>query len=93
MREPRNLKATIDKIIKMMNKDYTYTKKILEINPENPLIKELVKAHQKKGTSKQLKALSLQLLDNLVLREGILDDIDRIVPRIQDIMLQAAKKM
>ncbi|MBN1270822.1 MAG: molecular chaperone HtpG [Candidatus Aminicenantes bacterium] len=83
----------MEKIIKMMNKEYTYTKKILEINPENPLIKELVKAHQKKGTSKQLEALSLQLLDNLVLREGILDDIDRIVPRIQDIMLQAAKKI
>lgn len=83
----------MEKIIKMMNKDYTYSKKVLEINPENPLIKEMVRIHQKKGESKQMEALALQLLDNLVLREGILDDIDRIVPRIQDIMLQAAKKL
>jgi len=84
--------AQMEKVIKMVNKDYSYSKKILELNPDNALIKEMVRIHKAKPESAELKSLSLQLLDNILLREGIIDDIDDIVPRIQEIMLHAAKK-
>jgi len=82
----------MEKVIKMVNKDYSYSKKVFEINPDNALIKEMVRIHKAKPESTKLKSLSLQLLDNMLLREGIIDDIDEIVPRIQKIMLHAAKK-
>jgi molecular chaperone HtpG len=81
----------MEKIMKMVNKDYAYSKKIFEINPGNPLINELVRIHKKQPDSADLKSLSEQLLDNMLLREGVIDQIDTIVPRIQDIMHQAAK--
>ena len=81
----------MEKIMKMVNKDYSYSKKIFEINPGNPLIKELVRIHKKQPDLADLKSLSEQLLDNMLLREGVIDQIDTIVPRIQDIMHKAAK--
>ncbi|MFW6129348.1 MAG: molecular chaperone HtpG, partial [Candidatus Aminicenantaceae bacterium] len=84
--------AQVEKIMKIVNKEYQYTRKVFEINPNNKLIKEMVRIHKKNPNSKILKSLALQLLDNHMLREGIIEDIDHIVPRIQDIMLQAAKK-
>jgi len=68
-------------------------KKIFEINPENKLIKNMVRIHKATPDSPELKAISLQLLDNMMLREGIIDNIDTIIPRIQDIMLQACKNI
>jgi len=83
----------MEKIMKMVNKDYKFSKKIFEINPDNKLIKEMVRIHKATPNSPELKAISLQLLDNMMLREGIIDNIDTIIPRIQDIMLQACKNI
>lgn len=64
--------AQMEKVIKMVNKDYSYSKKVFEINPDNALIKEMVRIHKAKPESAELKSLSLQLLDNILLREGIM---------------------
>lgn len=83
----------VEKIIRMTNKDYQFSKKILEINPDNVLIKAMVKAFKAKPTSPELEKIARQLLDNLLLQEGILENIDSVVPRMQDIMLSAAKSI
>jgi molecular chaperone HtpG len=83
----------MEKIMKMVNKEYSFSKRVFEINPKNGLIKEMVRIHSKKPDSEELKNLSLQLLDNMMLREGVVDQIDSIVPRIQDIMFKAAKSI
>ena len=82
----------MEKIFKMTNKDYKFAKKVLEINPDNALIQGMVRLHGQKPLAKDLKLLALQLLDNMLLREGVIEEIDDIVPRIQEIMLQAVKK-
>jgi len=81
----------MEKIMKMVNKDYAFAKKIFEVNPHHPLIAEMVRIHKVQPDSEDLKTLSIQLLDNMLLREGIVDQVDTIVPRIQDIMLKAAR--
>lgn len=83
----------VEKILKMANKDYQFSRKVLEINPDNDLIREMVRIHKTLPSSRELKSLALQLLDNLLLREGIIDDVDNIVPRVQEIMFLAAKKI
>ncbi len=83
----------MEKMMKMMNKEYAYAKRVFEINKNNVLIKELIRIHKKDPASKELKSLSNQLLDNMMLREGVIDNIDSIIPQIQDIMLKASKNM
>lgn len=81
----------LERIMRMQNAKADFSKKVIEINPKNKLIKEMIRIHKRKPDSKQLKALAVQLLDNLILREGVMDQIEHIVPRIHDIMLEAAK--
>ncbi len=83
----------MEKVMKMVNKEYSFSKRAFEINPKNKLIKEMVRIHKKKPDSPELKTLSIQLLDNMMLREGVIDHIDTAVPRIQDIMFRAAKSI
>jgi molecular chaperone HtpG len=82
----------LERMMRLQNQKADFSKKILEINPRHKLIKEMVRIHKGKADSEELKTLSQQLLDNMILREGVLEDIENIVPRIHDIMLQAAKK-
>ncbi len=81
----------MEKIMKMTNQDYNFAQKVFEINPDNDLIKEMVRIHKAKADATELKNMAWQLLDNMMIREGIIDNIDEVVPRIQDIMLSAAK--
>ncbi len=85
--------AQMEKILKMTNKDYAFAKRTLEINPDHALIKEMVRIHKKKPKSRNLKKLAVQLLENMLLREEILEDPDASVSRVQEIMLLAAKKI
>jgi HSP90 family molecular chaperone len=82
----------LERMMRMQNAKADFSKKILEINPKNKLILEMVRIHKEKPDSENLKALGFQLLDNMILREGVTEEIEHIIPRIHDIMLQAAQK-
>ncbi len=83
----------LERIMRLQNQKMDFSKKIVEINPKNKLIKEMIRVHKEKPASEELKTLALQLLDNMILREGVLEKIEHIVPRIHDIMFQAAKNI
>jgi molecular chaperone HtpG len=78
----------MEKIMKMVNKDYQLGKRVLEINPAHPLIRKMAALHKKDPALPLLKNLALQLLDNMKLREGILGDTEAAIDRIQQIMLE-----
>jgi molecular chaperone HtpG len=80
----------MEKIMKMVNRDYQLSKRVLEINPVHPLIRKMIALHQADPAAPLLKTLALQLLDNMKLREGILSDTEATIARIQQIMLDAA---
>ncbi|MCP5107815.1 MAG: molecular chaperone HtpG, partial [bacterium] len=81
----------LERMMKLQNQKADFSKKVVEINPKNTLIQEMIRIHKVKPAGDELKALANQLLDNMILREGVLDDIETVVPRIHDIMLEAAK--
>jgi len=81
----------LERIMRLQNQKTDFSKKIMEINPDNKLIKEMIRIHKAKPNSDRLKMLALQMLDNMIIREGVLENIDHIVPRIHDIMFAAAK--
>ena len=76
----------------MPNKDDTFAKRILEVNQKNDLIKEMVRINKTAPESKELGTLAKQLLENMLLRDGILEDMDGSIQNLQEIMLIAAKK-
>ena len=78
--------------MKMSNKDFNFSKRTLEINPNHALIKEMIRIQEKNPNSENLKSIAFQMLDNMLLREGILENIDQMVTRVQNIMLDASKK-
>jgi molecular chaperone HtpG len=81
----------VERILKMAQKDYQFARKVLEINPDSTLIRELVRIHNARPEAPLLKDLALQLLDNMLLREGIAEDIESVVSRLHNIMQQAAR--
>ena len=83
----------LERIMRLQNQKADFSKKILEINPKNKLIQEMIRIHKVKPASQELKTLAFQLLDNMILREGVLEEIENIVPRIHDIMFEAAKSV
>ena len=88
----RGPSVQMERIMKMADKEYQFSKKVFEINPDNKLIKEMVRVHKNDPKSQSLNQLAFQMLDNMMLREGMVEDVDSVVFRIQDIMLQAAQK-
>jgi len=79
----------MEKIMKMVNKDYQLSKRVFEINPGHALIQKMIALHKADPAAPLLKTLALQLLDNMKLREGILSDTEATIARIQQIMLDA----
>jgi len=84
--------AQMEKVMRMMNEKFEFSRRILEINPGHALIREMVRMHTSEPDSPTLKDLSLLLLDNQMMREGLIDGMDEVIPRIQSIMLEAARK-
>ena len=76
----------MEKIMRMVNKDYPLAKRVFEINPGHPLIRKMVSLHQADPAAPLLRNLALQLLDNMKLREGIVSDTETTIARIQQIM-------
>ena len=51
----------------------------------------MIRIHQQKPESEDLRRMALLLRDGQWLREGILDRVDEIIPRLQELMLSAAR--
>ncbi len=83
----------MEMMLKMQNQGMDFSGKILEINSDSNLIKEMVRVHKAKPADSELRKLSEQMLDNMILRIGVIEDVENIVPRIQEIMLQASKSL
>lgn len=85
------LDPQMEKMMKMMNKDYTGSKKILEINTSHPLIKNLSRLNMASSTDPLLRNCILQLYDGAALVEGNLASPTEYVSRMTEIMADATK--
>ena len=81
----------MEKMMKMMNKDYTGQKKILEINTTHPLIKNLSTINLKDSKDPVLRSSILQLYEGALLVEGNLTSPSEFVKRMFEIMEQATR--
>jgi molecular chaperone HtpG len=81
----------MEKMMKMMNKDYAGSKKIFEINLAHPLIKNLGKRILANESDPVLRNSILQLYEGALLIEGNLISPTEFVARMTELMVEATR--
>ena len=76
----------MQRVYRILEKDFEVPKKILEINPSHPIIKQLSGLN----SDHPLNALVIeQVYENALLIEGLLPDPASMIPRIQELIENA----
>lgn len=82
----KELTSAMQKILKMTNKNITLQKKILEINPNNLLIRNLLEVFKRDSNNEFIKTATEQIFDLALLSENDLEDIHTFVKRSSRIL-------
>lgn len=82
--------ANLERILKMIDKDAKEAKRILEINPQHAIVKNLAAVAQREPESARVKAWSELLYDQALLTEGVVEDPATLVKRIQDLLTEVS---
>jgi molecular chaperone HtpG len=82
--------ANFERIMKMVDQTTRESKRILELNPEHPIVKNLDAVARKGGPVEQerVKAWAEVLYDQAQLAEGVVEDPAKLVQRIQALLTE-----
>jgi len=83
--------AQTEKIMRMMDKNYVISKKIMEVNTSHPLIRNLAKIYMADSQSPLLEKCILQLYEGALFIDGNLPSSADFIKRMTDIMGEATK--
>ncbi len=78
--------STMQRIMQIMNKDLTVPKRLMEINRDHPLIRNLIKIYKHDPKADQLTRVTEQLYESSLLLEGYLQDANQMVQRIETLL-------
>ncbi|NHJ01611.1 MAG: molecular chaperone HtpG [Candidatus Heimdallarchaeota archaeon] len=84
--------GAFSRAMRYMDQNFTPNKKILEINPNNSLIKEMKTLFNAEPNSVLFEMCVNQLLENQEITDGTLQDPVKLVNRITQFMLRALEK-
>ncbi len=82
----------MEKMMKIMNKDYTVAKKIMEVNLNHPLIRNLSKIYLTDTASPILRKCITQLYEGALFIDGDLPVSTDFIKRMNEIMQEATGK-
>jgi len=85
------LEPQVEKFMKMMNQEVKPQKKILEINPTHPLIKNLSRLNIGNSQDALLRQSILQIYEGALLIDGNLENPTEFVARLVEILTTATK--
>ena len=80
------ISSTMQKIMHIMQKDASIPKKILEINKDHKLVRNLLKVYKKDSKDPYITAVTEQLFESSLLLEGYLTDPHKLVNRINSLL-------
>ena len=83
--------AQMERMMKMMDENYTSQKKILEINTRHPLIKNLARINLGDSKDTVLRNSILQLFEGALLIRGDLEAPTDFIERMTELMTKATK--
>jgi len=81
----------MERMMKMMDKEFKGTKRVMEVNLQNPLIRHLSNIQEKFPQDPLLKDCIEQLFEGASLLEGNLEDPSKMIPRSTSIMEKATE--
>lgn len=87
----QGLDPQMEKMMKIMDKDFTASKRILEINTSHPLIKNLSGLNLLDGKNAVLRKTILQLFEGAMLIDGHLKSPTEFVSRMNELLMDATK--
>ncbi len=81
-----SMSAQMKKILKMSKQDVSIEKKILEVNPDHVLVRNLVKVFKADNNDDFIIKVTEQLMDSALLQEGSLEDPHKLIKRLNEMM-------
>ncbi|EGB15018.1 Heat shock protein Hsp90-like protein [Pseudodesulfovibrio mercurii] len=85
-----NVTSSMDKIMRVMSKDTSIPQKVLEINPDHPLIRNMLTILEKDENDPFIDQAANQLYESALLLEGYLTDPHALVGRVQDLLTKSS---
>jgi molecular chaperone HtpG len=80
--------ANMERIMKMFDGTTAESPRILELNPSHPILRNLGQIATREPGSARIAQWSELLFDQAMLAEGIVKEPDRVVRRIQDLLVE-----
>ncbi len=88
---PKNgMSSSMEQMMRAMNQDFQPGKRILELNPENPLVKAVRDAVVSGEKGELAELMANQLLDNALLLDNQAPDANKMVERINKLLQSVA---
>jgi len=85
------ISSQMKKILKMTKQDFSIDKKIMEVNPNHKLIRNLVKVFKKNSLDDFISLVTEQLYDAALLQEGNLEDPHKLIERLNKTLEQSSE--
>ncbi|MFV0421113.1 molecular chaperone HtpG [Oleidesulfovibrio sp.] len=81
--------ASMEKLMRVMNKDDSIPRKVLEVNPDHMLIRNMLRLYRADADDRLLQQATEQLFESALLLEGYLQDPHALVGRVNNLLEQA----
>ncbi|BDQ37711.1 chaperone protein HtpG [Pseudodesulfovibrio nedwellii] len=85
-----NVTSSMDKIMRVMSKDSSIPQKVLEINPDHALVRNMLTIFKKDENDSFIDQAANQLFESALLLEGYLTDPHALVGRVQDLLTKSS---
>jgi molecular chaperone HtpG len=85
-----NVTSSMDKIMRVVSKDTTIPKKVLEINPDHALVRNMLTIFERDENDPFIDQAANQLFESALLLEGYLTDPHALVGRVQDLLTKSS---
>ena len=82
--------SSMDKIMRVMNRDTSIPQKVLEVNPDHALVRNLLHVFEQDPADPFLELAVQQLFESALLLDGYLADPHALVGRMQDLLTRAS---
>ncbi|ADU61269.1 MAG: molecular chaperone HtpG [Pseudodesulfovibrio sp.] len=85
-----NVTSSMDKIMRVISKDTSIPKKVLEVNPDHALVRNMLTIFEKDALDPFIDQAANQLFESALLLEGYLTDPHALVGRVQDLLTKSS---
>jgi len=82
--------SSMDKIMRAMSKDTSVPTKVLEVNPDHALVRNMIDIFKQDENDPFIEQAAQQLFESALLLEGYLTDPHALVGRIQSLLTQSS---